>query len=113
MILQSELASDEDKKTLAAALFYLRQPSTGSVEGDVLHLAELINGYVSSTDCSTPSNFYVRRLVIDLGLQSTLAEYKVPTDDLASIAGQALGNNSHPHIPRVVKLLESLYSSSR
>ncbi|KAJ6602415.1 alcohol dehydrogenase IV [Mycena vulgaris] len=67
--LQSRIASQEDKDCLAAALFYLREPSTGSVDGDVLRLSALIAG-----------------LVQRLGLKSTLSEYKVPKEDLAKIA---------------------------
>ncbi|KAF4620435.1 hypothetical protein D9613_000745 [Agrocybe pediades] len=90
---KSETASEEDKKALAATLFYLRESSTGSLEGDVRRLATLIND-----------------LVVNLGLKSTLTEYKVPKEDLVSIASQALGTeNSDPQVPRVVKLLESLY----
>lgn len=48
-------------------------------------------------------------LVTELHLKSTLSEYKVPKEDLSSIAGQALGNQEHPDVPRVVKLLEGLY----
>ncbi|KAF9566696.1 alcohol dehydrogenase IV [Agrocybe pediades] len=90
---KSETASEEDKKVLAATLFYLRESSTGSLEGDVRRLATLIND-----------------LVVNLGLKSTLTEYKVPKEDLVSIASQALATeSSDPQVPRVVKLLESLY----
>lgn len=41
--LQAEIASQSDKEWLAGALFVLRQPSTGSTEGDVLKLSKLIN----------------------------------------------------------------------
>ncbi|KAH9485451.1 Maleylacetate reductase [Psilocybe cubensis] len=92
VLLKSELASQEDKQALADSLFYLRVPSTGSLEGDVRGLSAIIN-----------------ELVIELGLKSTLSEYKVPKEDLVSIAGQALGNEEHPDVPRVVKLLEGLY----
>lgn len=37
--LQTELASDEDKEWLAGALFHLRQPSTGSIDGDIRKLS--------------------------------------------------------------------------
>ncbi len=40
--LKAETASQEDKEALAAALFYLRQESTGSVDGDVRKLSSLI-----------------------------------------------------------------------
>lgn len=44
--IQSRLASKEDKEYLANTLFYLREPSTGSIEGDILKLSTLIAGYV-------------------------------------------------------------------
>ena len=40
--LKAEVASQADKEALAAALFYLRQESTGSVDGDVRKLSSLI-----------------------------------------------------------------------
>jgi hypothetical protein len=42
--LKAEIASQEDKESTAAALFHLRQPSTGSVEGDIHKLAAAIDG---------------------------------------------------------------------
>ncbi|CAA7259129.1 unnamed protein product [Cyclocybe aegerita] len=92
VILKSELAPEEDKNLLAATLFYLHEPSTGSVDGDVRQLAKLINN-----------------LVINLGLQSTLTDYNVPREDLVSVARQALGRDDDPQQERVVKLLESIY----
>ncbi|KAJ3516426.1 hypothetical protein NLJ89_g1125 [Agrocybe chaxingu] len=92
VVLKSELASEEDKKLLSTTLFYLREPSTSSVEGDVRQLAKLINN-----------------LVISLGLQSTLTDYSVPREDLVSVARQALGRDNDPQQDRVVKLLESIY----
>ena len=50
------------------------------------------------------------RLVTGLGLQSTLSEYKVPKEDLTSIASAALGKENDPQLPKVVKLLEGVYS---
>jgi len=94
--LQAEVASEEDKKLLAASLFYLHEPSTGSIEGDIHRLGALIN-----------------ELVIKLGLQSTLAQYKVPEEDLGSVASQSLGRENHPFQPKVVELLKGLYSSTR
>jgi hypothetical protein len=41
--LQAELAGQEDKEYLAEALFYLREPSTGTVDGDVRKLSSTIN----------------------------------------------------------------------
>lgn len=49
------------------------------------------------------------RLVIDLGLDSNLAEYNVPTADLPKIAELALGTKDSPNFPKVVDLLKSLY----
>ncbi|KAJ7163809.1 alcohol dehydrogenase IV [Mycena crocata] len=81
--LQSRIASDEDKECLANALFYLREPNTGSVDGDILKLSALIAG-----------------LVEKLGLKSTLSEYKVPKEDFSKIAQ---GNED------VVALLNGIY----
>ncbi|KAJ6627357.1 alcohol dehydrogenase IV [Mycena sp. CBHHK59/15] len=82
--LKARTASPEDKECLANALFYLREPSTGSVEGDILRLSALISG-----------------LVEKLGLKSTLSEYKVPREDLSRIAA------GEPD--EVVELLASIY----
>ena len=43
--LKAKVASDEDRQWLAGALYQLNQPSTGSLEGDVVKLSELIDGY--------------------------------------------------------------------
>ncbi|KAJ7667569.1 alcohol dehydrogenase IV [Mycena polygramma] len=67
--IQSRIASREDKEYLADTLFYLREPSTGSIDGDILKLSSLIAG-----------------LVEQLGLKSTLSEYKVPREDFSAIA---------------------------
>jgi len=93
IFLKSELASECDKKALADSLFYLHEPSTGSLTGDVARLATLIT-----------------ELIINLGLQTTLAQYQVPTEDLESIAIQALGREDDPQLNKVVRLLEGLYS---
>ncbi|KAF9481548.1 alcohol dehydrogenase IV [Pholiota conissans] len=93
VLLKSELASEIDKAALAASLFHLREPSTGSIDGDVRRLATLIN-----------------ELVISLGLQSTLEQYKVPKEDFPRIAKEALGRDDDPELPRVVELLESIYA---
>ncbi|KAJ6510287.1 alcohol dehydrogenase IV [Mycena vitilis] len=66
---QSRIASQEDKEYLADTLFYLRAPSTGSIDGDILKLSALIAG-----------------LVEQLGLKSTLSEYKVPREDFSTLA---------------------------
>lgn len=44
--LKADIASPEDKEALAEALFYLREPTTGSVEGDVKRLGSMIDEYV-------------------------------------------------------------------
>lgn len=44
VVLKADIASQEDKESIAAALFYLRQPSTGSAEGDMRKLAAEIDG---------------------------------------------------------------------
>lgn len=43
----AETASDEDKEWLSNALFYLRKPSSGSKEKDILTLSTAIQEYVS------------------------------------------------------------------
>ncbi|KAL0956510.1 hypothetical protein HGRIS_002651 [Hohenbuehelia grisea] len=90
--LKSRVASEEDKQFLAQTLFYLKESSTGSLDGDVLRLATRIH-----------------ELVVELGLESNLEEYKVPKTDLPKIAGQALGTNEDPTFDQVVQLLEALY----
>lgn len=42
--LKARISSEEDKQWLAGALYQLHQPSTGSLEGDVLKVGELIDG---------------------------------------------------------------------
>lgn len=55
-----------------------------------------------------------KRLVIDLGLQTNLTQYKVPQDALVSVAEGALGTqNQNYEVSRVVKLLETLYTDTR
>jgi len=63
------------------------------VEGDVVRLSELVDG-----------------LVRDLGLKTTLDQYKVPREDLPTIAERALGGRTEIH-GDVVAFLETLYSS--
>ncbi|KAF7354892.1 Alcohol dehydrogenase IV [Mycena sanguinolenta] len=81
--IQSRVASKEDKEYLANTLFYLREPSTGSIEGDILKLSELI-----------------ARLVEQLGLKSTLSGYNVPREDFSKLAQ---GNDD------LVELLNGIY----
>ncbi|KAI0318236.1 alcohol dehydrogenase IV [Amylostereum chailletii] len=91
--LKASIAAPEDKQSLADSLFYLREPSTGSVEGDVLKLSELID-----------------ELVTNLGLKSNLEQYNVPREDLAGIAERALGAQLDD-VDKVVGLLESIYKA--
>ncbi|KAJ8515275.1 hypothetical protein ONZ45_g7278 [Pleurotus djamor] len=89
--LMAETASEIDKQYLAKTLFYLGQPSTGSLEGDVRKLSALIH-----------------QLVVDLGLESKLSQYKVPKADFPSIAAQALGTKDDPIFDKVIELLEGI-----
>ncbi|KAF7301260.1 ATP-dependent DNA helicase PIF1 [Mycena indigotica] len=89
--LQARTASAADKQALARCLFYLEEPTTGSVEGDVLKLSELITG-----------------LVDRLGLKSTLGQYNVPREDLPKVAQRALQPELNT-LEDVVALLEGIY----
>ncbi|KAH7902932.1 hypothetical protein BJ138DRAFT_1168721, partial [Hygrophoropsis aurantiaca] len=96
---KAQVGSADDKQSLAQALFYLREESTGSVDGDVRKLSHLIND-----------------LVIRLGLKSTLKEYNVPREDLPKIAQLAidamllLGEPPSQLVDsQVVGILESIY----
>ncbi|KAH9994923.1 alcohol dehydrogenase IV [Russula compacta] len=91
--LKAKVASEEDKQWLAGALHQLHQPSTGSLEGDVVKFSELIDGLVRTLD-----------------LKTSLDHYKVPRDDLPTIAERALGGRKEIH-GDVVAFLEALYSS--
>ena len=53
------------------------------------------------------------RLVTELGLQTTLGDYNVPKEDLTSIASAALGKENDPQLPKVVELLEGIYSKTK
>ncbi|EKM54125.1 uncharacterized protein PHACADRAFT_145770 [Phanerochaete carnosa HHB-10118-sp] len=90
--LMAETACHEDKEWLANAIFYLRIPSSGSLDKDILTLSDAIRG-----------------LVDKLGLTSTLTEYIVPKEDLPKIAERTLGRADGPLYPEVVKLLENMY----
>ncbi|KAH9056577.1 alcohol dehydrogenase IV [Lactarius vividus] len=91
--LEAKIASEEDKQWLAGALYQLHQPTTGSLEGDVLRLGELIDG-----------------LVNDLGLKTTLAQYGVPQEDLPTVAERALGGKTEIY-GEVLSLLQGVYTS--
>ena len=108
--LKAEIGSDDDKDHLAAALFYLGIPSTGSVNEDIFRLSAEIDKYVPVFDyCSLDVQLRLDRLVTILGLKSNLKTYNVPVADLPEIAGRALGSQDGPEFAKVVKLLEGLY----
>lgn len=44
--LKADTATEEDKEWLAGTLFYLRKPSTGSIEGDIKVLSAAVKGWV-------------------------------------------------------------------
>ncbi|KZS86907.1 alcohol dehydrogenase IV [Sistotremastrum niveocremeum HHB9708] len=88
-------ASEEDKQWLSDALFYLRIPTTGSLESDVHTLADAID-----------------KLVAELGLKTNLEEQNVPRADAESIAAQAIGGKDGPEYPHVVDLVKSLWPSA-
>ncbi|KAG6378174.1 alcohol dehydrogenase IV [Boletus reticuloceps] len=91
--LKADVASPSDKAALAEALFYLREPSTGSVEGDVRRLGSKID-----------------ELVRGLGLHRTLASYNVSRANLPTIAKLALAAADGPELQRKTEaLLESIY----
>ncbi|KAG2345605.1 alcohol dehydrogenase IV [Suillus weaverae] len=90
--LQAEIASQEDKEYLAEALFYLREPSTGSVDGDVRKLSHMIAS-----------------LVQKLGLQRTLSQYGVLTADIEQIAVRAVGQEDEELLSKVKIILESIH----
>ncbi|RDX48032.1 alcohol dehydrogenase IV [Lentinus brumalis] len=90
--LKAETASKEDKEWLAGALFYLRKPSTGSLEGDITQLS-----------------VEIQKLVDGLGLHSTLSQYKVPQEHVQTIAERAVGKED-PLLPKVVGLLHGIYA---
>jgi len=92
--IKADFATEDDKKWLADVLFFLSEPSTGSREGDVRKLSELIF-----------------KLVDDLGLKSTLTEYNVPREDIPAIARHGLSSESEdsPLFKRTIQALESLY----
>ncbi|KAF9244928.1 alcohol dehydrogenase IV [Melanogaster broomeanus] len=94
VLLKADIGSEEDKVALAGALFYLKEPSTGSVVGDVKRLGTMID-----------------ELVHSLGLHRTLASYNVPRANLATIAKLALAGDDPAYQPKVEALLESIYEA--
>ena len=112
--LKADVASPEDKAALAEALFYLREPPTGSVEGDVKRLGSKIDEYALPffRACPTRTDGHSTRLVRGLGLHRTLASYNVPKANLPTIAKLALAAVGNPELqPRVEALLESIYDA--
>ena len=107
--LKAETASPEDKEWLANALHHLRLPSTGSVDGDIRKLSQEIQQCVMSIPPPHLISSRARRLVDDLGLHSTLSEYKVPHEDIPQIVELAMGNKEDPEYLKAVALLEALY----
>lgn len=73
--LQARKANAEDKEWLASCLFHLRQPSTGSMEGDITKLGDLIEGYVLNL---LSTNFSTLCLLLYLSLAFVM--YYVPPD---------------------------------
>ncbi|KAF9222544.1 alcohol dehydrogenase IV [Gyrodon lividus] len=94
VLLKADIASAKDKAALAEALFYLKEPSTGSVEGDVKRLGTMID-----------------ELVRRLGLHRTLASYNVPRANLPTIAKLALAGDNSVYQPKVEALLASIYEA--
>ena len=78
------------------------------MEGDVVKLSELIDGYVSYSSNLIFMKCF--RLVRNLGLKTSLDQYKVPREDLPAVAERALGGRNELH-GDVVAFLEALYSS--
>lgn len=51
--LKADIASPEDKAALAEALFHLREPTTGSVEGDIRRVGNKIDEYACLVSLAT------------------------------------------------------------
>ena len=112
--LQAEIASAEDQESLAEALFFLREPSTGSVEGDVRRLSTLINESVKMQLIYCNFHWQLSRLVVGLGLQSSLVQYKVPKEDFNFIASAALGGQADSvRLEKVIQVLEGIYDPNK
>ncbi|KAI0633700.1 iron-containing alcohol dehydrogenase [Trametes polyzona] len=93
--LKAESASHQEKEWLAGALAHIRRPSSGSLRDVILTL---------STD--------IQKLVDDLGLHSTLAEYKVPREEIPTIAKLSVKESPADMalLDKVAPMLESIYS---
>lgn len=114
VILKADVASPEDKAALAEALFYLREPTTGTIEGDIRQLGNKIDEYAYlrfQRAYPTRTDDHSTRLVHGLGLHRTLASYNVPKANLPTIAKLALIGDDPELQPRVEALLESIYDA--
>ena len=114
MALQADLASPEHKEWLARALFYLRKPTTGSLESDILQLSNEIRGCVAyivyTSTAWTLIGASDDRLVDRLDLHSTLAQYRVPREDIPQIAKDALRGGFNDLVgAKVISLLEKVF----
>ncbi|KXN85376.1 NAD-dependent methanol dehydrogenase [Leucoagaricus sp. SymC.cos] len=90
--LQAEVGTQENKEFVAGALKHIGEPSTGTIDGDILKFSS-----------------HIERLIRELGLQSALSEYNVPRGDLRELAAQALGGADHSDMEKVVQMLEDMY----
>ncbi|THH32293.1 hypothetical protein EUX98_g1898 [Antrodiella citrinella] len=95
--IKADFATEDDKKWLADSLFYLSEPTTGSREGDIRKLSQLIYELVDS-----------------LGLKSTLTEYNVPREDIVKIARHGLSSEPEDSslFKRTIQALENDHSHS-
>ncbi|KAI0644586.1 alcohol dehydrogenase IV [Trametes meyenii] len=93
--LKAKSLSREDQEWLAGTLVYLRKPSTGALQDDILGLS-----------------VEIQRLIDELGLHSTLAEYKVPKSDIRKIAEKSVEECpvDKPLLSKAVEMLESAYA---
>ncbi|KAG9316367.1 hypothetical protein JVU11DRAFT_2400 [Chiua virens] len=75
--LKADIASPEDKAALAEALFYLREPTTGSVEGDVKRFGnkidELVRGLASILQATAAALVRQRIRFDEVGSRTALA----------------------------------------
>jgi hypothetical protein len=112
--LMADVADDDEKRWLMDTLFHLRVSSTGNARDDILKLSALIQrcGFLFVVTCIRWLKGRYS-LVDQLGLRSTLAEYRVPRADVPEIAALALGEegqrDSASLYGHVVGLLDGLY----
>lgn len=110
---KANCTTEEEKEFLAAALFHIRQSSTGSLDGDIRKFSCEIHKCVlyRLVPLLCLSNFFSSdSLVVSLGLKSDLTEYKVPIKDLPKIVEKALGTSDVPEFEPIVRLMEGLYA---